>query len=155
MYRDPHLNGFGYQTPQIFGFNEIKNKSITTMGDSSGNPFFVLSIDTITDFNFVSPASGGTMTFPVGRYSPDGTRIDNITDWALKEFHKAYGKTPDGRNLNKDAIFHYVYGVLHDPVYRETYAQNLKREFPRNPAVSGVLAMGGLGRGTDGAAHRL
>ena len=37
------------------------------------------------------------------------------------------------RPITKDAIFHYVYGVLHDPVYREKYAQNLKREFPRLP----------------------
>ena len=35
--------------------------------------------------------------------------------------------------ITKDDIFHYVYGVLHDPVYRETYAINLKREFPRIP----------------------
>ena len=28
---------------------------------------------------------------------------------------------------------HYCYAVLHDPVYREKYAQNLKREFPRIP----------------------
>jgi len=37
------------------------------------------------------------------------------------------------RLITKDDIFHYVYGVLHDPVYRETYAINLKREFPRIP----------------------
>ncbi|MGH6795897.1 MAG: type ISP restriction/modification enzyme, partial [Methylocella sp.] len=37
------------------------------------------------------------------------------------------------RAITKDAIFHYIYGVLHDPVYREKYAQNLKREFPRIP----------------------
>jgi len=36
-----------------------------------------------------------------------------------------------GRAISKDAIFHYVYAVLHDPLYREKYAQNLKREFPR------------------------
>jgi predicted helicase len=35
--------------------------------------------------------------------------------------------------LTKDDIFAYVYGVLHDPVYREKYAINLKREFPRIP----------------------
>ncbi|MGH9625364.1 MAG: type ISP restriction/modification enzyme, partial [Bryobacteraceae bacterium] len=35
--------------------------------------------------------------------------------------------------ITKDAIFHYVYAVLHDPAYREKYAQNLKREFPRIP----------------------
>ena len=39
----------------------------------------------------------------------------------------------EGRAITKDAIFHYVYGVLHDPVYREKYGQNLKREFPRIP----------------------
>lgn len=35
--------------------------------------------------------------------------------------------------ITKLAIFHYVYAVLHDPQYREKYAQNLKREFPRIP----------------------
>jgi len=44
---------------------------------------------------------------------------------------KGEGKAP--RSLTKDDIFHYVYGVLHDPVYREKYALNLKREFPRIP----------------------
>ncbi|HLI18669.1 MAG TPA: type ISP restriction/modification enzyme [Rhodanobacteraceae bacterium] len=37
------------------------------------------------------------------------------------------------RVIEKEDIFHYVYAVLHDPVYREKYAQNLKREFPRIP----------------------
>jgi very-short-patch-repair endonuclease len=37
------------------------------------------------------------------------------------------------RAITKDDILHYVYAVLHDPVYREKYAQNLKREFPRIP----------------------
>jgi predicted helicase len=37
------------------------------------------------------------------------------------------------REITKDAIFHYVYGVLHDPIYRAKYALNLKREFPRIP----------------------
>ena len=35
--------------------------------------------------------------------------------------------------ITRQAIFHYVYAVLHDPLYREKYAQNLKREFPRIP----------------------
>ena len=45
----------------------------------------------------------------------------------------------DGQNsgkyhpITKEAIFHYCYAVLHDPLYREKYAQNLKREFPRIP----------------------
>ena len=35
--------------------------------------------------------------------------------------------------MQKDAIFAYCYAVLHDPLYREKYALNLKREFPRIP----------------------
>jgi predicted helicase len=64
----------------------------------------------------------------------DGKKLDNITDWALDQIHSHYdkGKTRK-RAITKDAIFHYVYGVLHDPIYREKYALSLKREFPRIP----------------------
>jgi len=61
--------------------------------------------------------------------------VDNITDWAFDRFHQRYepGLAKPKRPITKDAIFHYVYGVLHDPIYREKYALNLKREFPRIP----------------------
>ena len=107
------------------------------------------------------------------RYTAAGERVDNITDWALKEFHKTYGKdgrgrpaqdgaaaaervisptrgeigrSPKTRQLTKDDIFHYVYGVLHDPVYREKYALNLKREFPRIPFYPDFWAWAGWGK---------
>ncbi len=65
----------------------------------------------------------------------DGQRQENITDWALDQFRKNYqpGRGKKDRPITKEAIFHYVYAVLHDPVYREKYAINLKREFPRIP----------------------
>ena len=65
------------------------------------------------------------------QYSADGEKHDNITDWALNKFKAAYQGKKLG--ITKDDIFHYVYAVLHDPAYRETYAINLKREFPRIP----------------------
>jgi predicted helicase len=37
------------------------------------------------------------------------------------------------QKITKEDIFHYCYAVLHDPLYREKYALNLKREFPRIP----------------------
>jgi hypothetical protein len=115
-----------------------------------------------------------------------GERIDNITDWGLKQFHKAYGKdgrgspagaetaaepgddasavivdhpTPDLRSdpppqgeggrrrrvIGKEDVFHYVYAVLHDPVYRETYALNLKRDFPRIPFYPDFWTWAGWG----------
>lgn len=69
------------------------------------------------------------------RWRIDGaSKTDNITDWALEQFRSHYEKGAEAnRPITKDAIFHYVYAVLHDPVYREKYAQNLKRDFPRIP----------------------
>jgi predicted helicase len=68
--------------------------------------------------------------FPFYTYDEDGTnRRENITDWALEKFRAQYG---DGA-ITKWDIFHYVYAVLHHPLYRERYAANLKRELPRLP----------------------
>jgi predicted helicase len=130
LYYDRHFNGMTYQTRFIYGDGRVRTPAITIMGDSTGKPYFSLAIDRIPDLNFVSPASGGTQTFPIRRLSADGREADNITDWALKQFTDRYGKAAA---ITKDDIFAYVYAVLHDPVYRETYALNLKREFPRIP----------------------
>jgi predicted helicase len=85
------------------------------------------------DLHFV----GDTYGFPLIRHDGKGNVCDNITDWALKQFTAHYateiGKGKVARKMSKEAIFHYCYAVLHDPLYREKYAQNLKREFPRIP----------------------
>jgi len=128
LYYDATLNEVQYQTRWLFD-GRNPNPAITTMGDSTGKPYFAFAIERVPDLNFVSPGSGGTMTFARYRYIKSGERVDNITDWALNRFITHYGK----KGVTKDTIFHYVYAVLHDPVYRETYALNLKREFPRIP----------------------
>ncbi|MDO8839625.1 MAG: type ISP restriction/modification enzyme [Parvibaculum sp.] len=135
LYRDEHLNEMGNLTAKFFHDGSVANRAITIMGDSSGKPYFSLAIDRIPDLNFVSPASGGSQTFARSRLEANGSLVDNITDWALKQFRAHYekGEKKPKHPITKDAIFHYVYGVLHDPVYREKYAQNLKREFPRIP----------------------
>lgn len=129
-YADSLFIGMNYQIPAIFRMGRERNPSITLMGDSSGKPYFSLAVDTMPDLNFVSPASGGTQTLPRYRYTPTGERLDNVTDWALKTFTHRYGKTA---GVSRDTIFAYVYAALHDPLWRETYAINLKREFPRVP----------------------
>jgi predicted helicase len=71
------------------------------------------------------------------RYDEAGIQQNNITDWAVKQFTTHYadeiGKGKAARKITKEATFHYCYAVLHDPLYREKYAQNLKRELPRIP----------------------
>src|SRR5688572_12930941 len=83
----------------------------------------------LPDLNFFGP---GTVPqwFPFYVYEEDGTnRRENITDWALKQFRDHY----KDKKIDKWAIFHYVYGLLHHAGYREKFADNLKRELPRIP----------------------
>lgn len=92
------------------------------------------SSETVCDLHFVG-AAAGSECLPFFRYDDAGHRTENITDWALDQFKQRYqpGRSKRMRPITKEAIFHYVYGMLHDPIYREKYAQNLKREFPRIP----------------------
>jgi predicted helicase len=109
-----------------------RNVVIAFIGDATEKPFSALASETAADLNFLSPAAAGTKLLPLLRYEND-TCVDNITDWSLDQFKKHYqpGRGKKERPITKEAIFHYVYGVVHDPVYREKYALNLKREFPR------------------------
>ena len=104
------------------------NAMICFSDAGSRTDYCVLAVNGIADLHF-GAAVDGYQQVARYRYTKSGERIDNITDWALNKFVKQYGK----KGVTKDAIFHYVYAVLHDPVYREKYALNLKREFPRIP----------------------
>jgi predicted helicase len=85
-----------------------------------------------------------SQNLPLHRYDDLGNRVDNITDWALRQFQQQYAAAPrlvqsqrldqsSNAAITKQDIFHYVYAVLHHPAYREKYKLNLKREFPRIP----------------------
>ncbi|CAB0584122.1 damage-inducible protein [Corynebacterium diphtheriae] len=52
-------------------------------------------------------------------------RVDNITGEIKALYREALGA-----DISGDDIFHFVYGKLHDPVYRETYAADLKKMLP-------------------------
>ncbi len=81
--------------------------------------------------------------FPFYVYDEDGTnRRENITDWTLAEFRTHY----KDKKIDKWAIFHYVYGLLHHPGYREKYADCLKRELPRIPYAPDFWAFAKAGK---------
>jgi len=63
------------------------------------------------------------------RYTKEGTRIDNLTNWGLMQFTEHF----KDEKITKEDVFHYTYGTLHNPAYRIKYEMNLKREFPRIP----------------------
>ena len=55
--------------------------------------------------------------------------MDNITDWCLQKFRAQYPV----RQITKDDIWHYIYGILHAPDYREKYRADLSKDLPRIP----------------------
>ena len=66
-------------------------------------------------------------SIPMMKMAP--TERENITDWVLTQFQKHYADD----TITKWDIFHYTYGLLHHPDYRERYQENLKRDLPHIP----------------------
>jgi len=101
-----------------------KNTVIVFSGVGTNKPFYCISSFYIVDRGFIETCQ----CLPLYRYEK-GERIDNITDWGLEKFRNKY----EDKKIKKEDIFNYVYGVLHNPEYRQKYELNLKREFPRIP----------------------
>jgi predicted helicase len=112
--------------PGVLGDFNQNDRLIAISGSPSSKPFQTLATSMAIGLDGLEK----TKTLPRYRYTKSGERLDNITDWGVAQFTAHYG---DAAKISKDAIFAYCYAVLHDPVYRETYALNLKREFPRIP----------------------
>lgn len=121
---DHHARLFG---PKLDQSNRIINLPTPPIS----REYFVVGSSGFVEYHCV----GDTCSIPRWVTDVGGEVSDNVTDWAIEQFRKRYekGAKKPKRALDKEAIFHYVYGVLHDPVYREKYALNLKREFPRIP----------------------
>jgi predicted helicase len=145
LYFDRHLNEMVNRIPELFGPEAGSNRGFGFSAEDRGD-FSVIAFDTLPNKDLFIPCAAQVLA--QDRFF-EGKRLDNITDWALEQFRSHYASVPNKRahrpltpahspgggegEITKDAIFHYVYGVLHDPVYREKYALNLKREFPRIP----------------------
>ena len=87
----------------------------------------------------------GLSQIPTGEASLFATeleRVDNITDTALLAFREHYADD----EITKDAIFDYVYGVLHAPAYRERFANDLSKVLPRVPMAPDFGAFAEAGR---------
>ena len=131
LYFDRTVNEAVYVFPSIFPTSdtEIENRVICVSG--VGHDIFRCHIaNGIPELKFSSSSNGGTQCFPFYTYDEDSTNCqENITDWALTEFRNHYGDD----TITKWDIFHYNYGLLHHPDYREKYQANLKRYLPHIP----------------------
>ncbi len=140
LYFNRKLNNCVYQIPQLFPFENSKNLIICLPGVGVSKDFSCILTDIIPDYEY----SGKSQCFPLYWYEErkasqaslfdDGKdkyiRHDAITDFILKRAQGQYGP-----KVTKEDIFYYVYGFLHCPAYRETFANDLKKMLPRLPLV--------------------
>ena len=128
LYFHRMMNECVYVFPSIFPTpdTETENRVICFSGTGSNKPFQTIVTAMIPSHDFLEK----TQCFPFYTYDEDGTnRQENITDWGLAEFRTHYNDD----TITKWDIFHYVYGLLHHPAYREKYEMNLKRDLPHIP----------------------
>lgn len=128
LYFDRSMTERVYVFPSIFPAleTEKENRVICVSGIGSNKPFHTLVTEMIPCLDCLEK----TQSFPFYTYDEDGkNRRENITNWALEQFREHY----QDDSITKWDIFHYVYGLLHHPDYRERYQANLKRELPCIP----------------------
>ena len=139
LYFLRELNAMQYQMPRIFPNGMAgKNKVICFLPPGGRSQFSVLAADAVPSLALFID---GTQCLPLYRYTEDGERVSNITDWGLrqvnehyrKEFGERFEEAVGGESITAEDVFAYTYAVLHDPVYRHDYRVDLLREFPRLP----------------------
>ena len=149
-----------HQMEKIFPYHASENRVICVPNMGGKNPFSVLMTATMPDLHF----NESSQCFPRYRYpkpadTPDSTdtfegmneasgRIDNISDTALRAFREHYSDD----TITKDALFDYVYGVLHAPSYGTAFANDLSKMIPRIPFAPDFRAFAEAG-GALGELH--
>lgn len=142
-----------YQLPSMFPTQHHYNIGFDVMAPREAVPFALLATDVLPDLSFftytaqffprftwesVDAEDGGlfgegasisegepSIYGQVGEVVAGYVRKDNITDEIKALYRDALGADVTG-----DDIFHFVYGKLHDPNYREAYAADLKKMLP-------------------------
>jgi len=131
-------------SPKLFPTSQHKNLVICVSGIGSNKDFSALISDCIPDLQL----QFNGQCFPLYWYDDNDAdvvdlfnqgakrgmdryqRRDAVSDWILTTARKQYGN-----KVTKEDIFYYVYGILHSPEYRTTFAIDLKKSLPRLPLV--------------------
>ncbi|KAF0280128.1 N-6 DNA methylase [Spiribacter aquaticus] len=103
---------------------------------SDAPPVNVLVSKHIFDNRGVYSNKGISQAAPLYLF-PDGQDFDQTRrvnfDPKLYERLQELAKHPEHGTPDEVQVFDYIYGVLHSPAYRDTYAEFLKIDFPRIP----------------------
>ena len=123
-YYAPAITHRRYQQPLIFPHDRTgENLVLCYSGVGSSKDFAVLATDRVYSLDLLEK----TQCLPLYRYTPDGERVSNITEWGLRQFREHYGDD----SITAEDVFAYTYAMLHDPAYRQRFEIDLRREFPR------------------------
>jgi len=134
LYYDKKLNEMQYQTPKVFPLRGETNLAICVSMDR--NNWLPLMCDTLPDLNMLN-----TKIFPRYRYD-NGEKIDNINPHVVQQFQQHYRD----KKIDADALFYFIYGLLHSKEYREKYKNNLRLDSPRIPYVNNFWQFEKIGR---------
>ena len=127
---------------EMFGPDlKLSNQVICINGPGSNN-FAVLGASRPVEKKYCDTNNAATFCLPLYRYTPDGERVSNITEWGLRRFREHYGDDA----ITAEDIFAYTYAMLHDPAYRQRYEMDLRREFPRVYFQEDFHRWAGMGR---------
>ena len=139
LYFDRHLNHRVHRMPAIFPTAESENLAICVHGIGATKDFSALITKTLPDLEIVSKSQ----CFPLYYYAEKSGglfdsehRQDNIPDDTLQRFREHYREPA----ISKEAIFYYVYGLLHSPEYKQRYAADLKKMLPHIPYAKTSVA---------------
>ena len=148
LYTDKFWVEVSGQMPKLFPYADAKNLVIGISG-LAAKGFSCLMANVISDLHLLESGSQVLPRF-VYRKADDldksngldidehgYVRKDAIKADAVEHFRAAYGA--DGALIDADAVFYYIYGLLHSKEYRETYSNNLVKELPRIPRVETYL----------------
>jgi predicted helicase len=141
VYFNRQLNNCVYQLPKSFPNEDVKNLVICVSGVGVTKDFSAIMTDTLPDLELM----GKSQCFPLYYYEEkvktktlfdEGTdrieyeRKDGISDYILGAARRQYGQ-----QVTKEAIFYYVYGLLHSTTYRLQFGNDLKKRLPRLPLL--------------------
>ena len=131
------------QMNDFFPIKSVK-KLVIAINCKNNKGLTCIAVDKYADLHFI----GDTQCFPLYYYeksddtggqgslfddsnnTPQYIRKDGVSDYILKQTREKCGAA-----VTKEDVFFYVYGYLHSPTYRTTFADDLKKSLPRIPLV--------------------
>lgn len=145
LYYSRFLNHRVYQQPKIFPKGNSENIVICSTGSGSTKEYSLLITNVVPNLDSI----GKTVCLPLYTYekverttpslfdqggSEEYVRRDGVSDFILNRVLAKY----HDKNISKEDIFYYVYGLLHSADYRREFSNDLKKMLPRLPLVDSV-----------------